>query len=88
MKKSDENKTENCTIINGVILTEKAINRLKDFQDHNNEMLENVSRVLADAVCLIARHYDDISADERAAVDYLMFELTFVRENINELVRP
>lgn len=87
MKKPETN-SENCTVVNGVILTDKAINRLKEFQEHDNEMLKDASRVLADAVCLIARHYDDISAEERGVVDYLMFELTFVRDNINELVKP
>ena len=86
--KNKEVKTENCTVVNGVILTDKAITRLKEFQEHDNEVLKDASRVLADAVCLIARHHDDISAEEREDVDYLMFELTFVRENISELARP
>ena len=83
-----QNKTENCTIVNGVVLTDKAIGQLKDFQEHNNEQLKEASRVMADAVCLIARHHDDISADEREAVDYLMFELTFIRDNFNKLAKP
>lgn len=88
MKKSDENKAENCTIVNGVVLTEKAIKQLKNFQEHNNEQLKEASRTIADAVCLIARHHDDISADDREAVDYLMFELTFIRDNFNDLAKP
>lgn len=86
MKKSNEIKTH--VEVGGAILTEKAIHQLKTLQEHNNEMLENNSRIIADAVCFMAKHYDDISAEERDAANYLMFELTFVRDNMNELAKP
>jgi len=86
--KNQEVKTENCTIVNGVMLTDKAIDRLQEMQAHNNESLENSLRIIKDAVFLLARHYDDFKGEELDKVNYLKFELTFVYDNFKELARP
>jgi len=74
--------------IQGVSLSEKAISRLKEMQDHNNESLQNSLRIIKDAVFLLDRHYDDFKGEELDSVNYLKFELTFVYDNFKELAKP
>jgi len=88
MKKSDENKTENCTIVNGVLLTDKAIEFLKEIQSHDNELLDDSCRIIADVICLVIKHSDDIYDSEKTKVASLLTELAMVRDNFSQLARP
>lgn len=83
-----ETKTENATIINGVVLTENAIEFLKNFQSHDNELLEDASRVIADIICLIVKHFDDIYGSEKSKVTELLTDLSMIRDNFSQLAKP
>lgn len=82
MKKSDENKTENCTIINGVVLTKNVFQFIEMMQDENNYCLNEVREDLSNTISLLimAKEYftecDDILSDFEREV-----------QNINRLSR-
>ena len=74
--------------IQGVTLTEEALDELKEMQAHNNDSLNNSLRIIKDAVFLLDRHYDDFKGKELEKVNYLKFELTFVHDNFQKLAKP
>lgn len=74
--------------VDGVILTQKAINRLIILQEHNNEMLKDSVRCISDVICLVEMHRVDLVDDEVDEVNTLLNELSIIRRNFNELARP
>ena len=87
MKKSDENKTENCTIVNGVVLTEKAIDTLKEFQENNNYWLKYLAEEISNTVCFLAKKMDDYTTGKEEAIE-LMSILGQLRDEFKQLQKP
>lgn len=81
-------KIEDATVINNVVLTDKAINSLEELQRNDNEYIRDIKEYVADAVCFIGRHFDEIPKDELAKVQALLTNLSFIRERFDELKRP
>lgn len=87
MTKVNEN-SEKATIVNGVVLTKKAISRLAVLQEHNNDQLDDSSRIIADAICFIANYLDDVDSTETTEANRLMNELAIIRKEFNDLAKP
>jgi hypothetical protein len=77
---------EKANIINGVVLTEAAIARLKFFQDYDNEPLESLRDCIANASDLIHMY---LPADEYSVeIKNLLVDLSFIRKYLQELRKP
>jgi hypothetical protein len=87
MKKAEENKTENCTIVNGVVLTEKAIEILKQFQETDNYWLKYLLEEISNTVCFLAKKMDDYTKGQEEAV-ILMSLLGQLRDELKALQKP
>lgn len=74
--------------INGVVLTQKAIDRLKSLQNGNNELLKDSDRVIANAICLILQNFGGLRNDEKIEVANLLEEMAIVRYNMKDLACP
>lgn len=74
--------------ISGIVLTKKAIERLKTLQDGNNELLKDSERIIADAICLILQNFESFTGDEKETVTNLLEEMAIVRHNIDDLASP
>lgn len=87
--KNSVTKTENCTIINGLVLTEQAIDRLREFQDRDNDCIDGIQRSLANAVCLISANLDYFkdSIYFKKAKDSIT-DLAIFREWFDDLKKP
>lgn len=84
-----ENKTENCTIVNGVILTENAIKALLEYQENDNYNLRNLTiDPLSDVICLLARNIDSCNEQDKEEIIGSMITLSWIRENIKALMKP
>jgi|GEM_PF-2118477 len=74
--------------IEGVILTEKAINQLKYFQDGNNDDLNFNLETIANAICYIASRMYDKVGEELKESAMIISGLSNVRDNIVNLRKP
>jgi hypothetical protein len=87
MKKS-ENKVEVVTVVNGVVLTPEAIDQLKVMQEANNSYIKDERRILADVVCFIASHLDEISDSEKEKGIALIKDLSQTRDWMEIIQKP
>lgn len=83
-----DTKTENAIIVDGVVLTKKAVTQLIQFQENDNDFIKDTNRIIADAICEIIKFSDDYREDDRPRINALLQDLTIVRQNINELQKP
>lgn len=82
-------KTENATIINGVVLTGQAINKLKVFQETDNSMIDDCQRIIADGICFLALLLDNYDHEPtQKKVVTTITELSYVRDHFNDLRKP
>lgn len=82
-------KPENATIINGAILTQAAIDKMREFQDADNELINDCQRIIADGICFLALlldNYDHEPTQKRVVTT--MTELSYVRDHFNDLRKP
>ena len=84
-----ENKTENCTIVNGVVLTDKAIEFLKSLQNCNNSGLDADIDAISNGVCYIGSNiYQLETAEEFKVAALVMSDLCILREELKQLMKP
>ena len=77
--------------IEGVILTSELLKCLKGFQDHDNEELDSLANVVAEAVCFIGSNiymFHDHQDEERKEALQVISDLSIVRENLKKLKKP
>ena len=74
--------------IDGVILTREAIHRLKNFQENGNDNIQSIRDNIADAVCFIGQNLDSVHKDDFQKIQYLITDLSFIRDYFNELRKP
>jgi len=85
----NQSKIENATIINGVTLTEDAIDRLKLFQERNNDGIEEIQKGLGSAVCLISANLDYFDkGDGLKKVKFVLTDLAIIRDWFDDLRKP
>lgn len=86
---NNKSKIENATIINGVTLTEDAIERLKQLQERNNDGIDEVQKGLANALCLISANLDYFDhGDDLKKVKLILTDLAIVRDWFDDLRKP
>jgi len=85
MKNSE---TKPAMIIEGVVLTEDAINTLKGFQNANNDFLECNLEVLADAICYINDTMDDTQKVEFKNAIEISRALSALRGYLKKIKKP
>lgn len=86
MKKSDENKTENCTILNGVVLTQKAVGFIESLQASNNNYLNEVVQELTATISVLIDVMDDV--DEESEVREKIKYLNTFTKALKALAKP
>ena len=77
---------EKVTLINGVLLTDKAIARLIEFQDRDNESIEEIRTCIADAIAFI-----HINVNQKELTEELRFVITdlfFIRDYFLDFKKP
>jgi len=88
MTKIAENKLINIIQIEGVYLTPKAIDTLKNLQGNNNEVLDNLLYCLHEAIRYIASNDPAISNDEANLQLDTIKEVNLVYSFIKDLKKP
>ena len=92
MKTNLEEKSVKTHIeIEGVILTPELINRLKDFQERDNENVDNFINVIAEAVCFIARNiymFHEHQEAERKQALQVIADISILRDYMKEFKKP
>ena len=79
--------TENCTIINGAVLTNSVIKRIADFQENENENVQSCRDTLANAVCFIGRNLDSTENKTNEIRD-LITDLSYIRDYFLDFKKP
>lgn len=74
--------------VDGVILTEKAILRLKKFQDHDNESLDFSIQIIQRGIRTIVHNMDGYEADELKKIQNVLTDLSYVCDWIEDLEKP
>lgn len=84
-----EENSEKATIINGVVLTGKAVNRLKEFQSNNNEIIGSIREYMADAICIMAINMDySRDKEDQEKLKRTIADLSYVRDYFDDLRKP
>lgn len=78
----------NATEINGVVLTAKAINRLKQLQDRDNEGITHFSHSLERGIRMIAHNFSSCDEEEIKKNQSVLTDLTCLCDLIEDLERP
>jgi len=82
-------KTENATIVNGVVLTNDAIARLVELQAGDNDGIRSAREILSDAICMMALMMDNYNHEPtQDKAKRLMIDMSYIRDNFNDLRKP
>lgn len=80
--------TESATIVNGVVLTDEAINTLHSRQTENNGVLNSELEGISNIVCFIGSSYDSLNEDEQeACMEHIRF-LSSLRDWLKTIKKP
>lgn len=74
--------------VEGVILTEKAIARLKQLQRHDNAGIDEFTHVIQRGICALAHNLDNYTEEEITAINHLARDLAFACDVIKDLEKP
>lgn len=74
--------------VGGVILTDAAINRLKEFQESDNEQISSNRENIADAICFIGKNFDYANREDVQQLQDLITNLSFIRDYFNDFKKP
>lgn len=90
-----ENKTENYTIVNGVVLTEKAVCFLNKLQELDNQLISYIREDLSDSISMLIDFLDLIDESERDRdIEYehlIMQKIKFLNtfnKQMKDLMKP
>ena len=72
----------------GAILTQKAIAQIASLQEHDNYMLKESSRVIADFICLVLQNRSSFVDAVLPKLDALLVDLAIIRDNNEDLAKP
>lgn len=86
--KNADNKTENTTIINGLVLTNATIDALKGLQNSDNDLLKCNMDILADAVGYVNETMDNFEGEEFKEAVEMAQALSALRKMLNKLKKP
>ena len=74
--------------LEGVILTESAIKRLKAFQEKGNEDLLSMRDYIAEAICFLSTETDSLDDPRNEEIYMIMSTLGHLRQDLNDLRKP
>ncbi len=74
--------------VGGVILTEKAIYRLKILQEHDNEGIDHMSKIVQMGIRAIVHNLDNYEPDEIKKIQCVLTDLSYVCDWIEDLQKP
>ena len=74
--------------VGGVILTEKAINRLKTLQFQDNTGIDYFSKVIQRGIRAIVRNLEDVEPDELKKLQAVLTDMATVCDWIEDLEKP
>lgn len=77
-----ENKTENCTIVNGVVLTKGVFEFIEMMQDEDNWVLKSIREQLSNTISLLV-----LAKEYFTNADEIMSEIEQEVQNINRISR-
>lgn len=85
--KSKPETTEKVTILNGAVITEKVLERIIDFQDHDNEQIKSIRNCIADAIGFI---HKNMPSDELRDPEMLnvLTDLSYIRDYYLDFEKP
>lgn len=86
MEKKNQTVTQ-ITEINGAMLTQSAINRIKTLQEQDNYVINTSRDAIADAVCFIGKNLDG-SENQTEEIRQLITDLSFIRDYFTDLKKP
>lgn len=81
-------KNGNSIVIEGITLTPELVNRIQGYQAENNEHIEIVREVIAEAVCFIGMHIDGSTDYEKEEINNLVAGLSHIRNELNDFRMP
>jgi hypothetical protein len=83
-------ETKMCIELEGIILTEKALEKLRSLQANNNEYIEMNLKTIGDAVCRLACLMQEcqMNIEQRTETTDIMSDLSFLRDNFVDLRKP
>jgi len=79
-------KSENATIINGVVLTDRACKQLTVLQEGDNHLIKHCRESIADAICHMTTDISNV--EELKQVGPIIQELSFIRGLLEDLRKP
>jgi hypothetical protein len=79
---------EEAVIINNVVLTQKAIDRLRSYQEMNNNGAKIANEVISDAICLIAFLFQSATDEKQKEASGILADLSSVRDDIKTFMKP
>lgn len=74
--------------VGGAILTQKAIALIVSLQEHDNYMVKDTSRVMADFICLVLQNRNSFVDAVQPKLDELLGDLASIRNNFEDLKKP
>ena len=84
-----EETIEKATIINDVVLTDKATRQLKDLQQNDNEKIHETRNYIADAICQLAIALDNAPRHEdEQQLKRTISDLSYTRDYFSDLKKP
>ena len=84
---NQEQKIEHCTIVNGVTLTQRAIEFLQSLQRDNNGYLKEVCEELNNTVCMLIDALEKEEDAQNGILDKIKY-LNTLSKNFKRLMKP
>jgi arginine decarboxylase-like protein len=89
MKTKVNEKTENAIIVQGVVLTDKAVEMLKGLQNDDNSLIKADRDDIGDAICNMLQLLDASDQESfKEKINKSVIALTYVREHLEDLQKP
>jgi len=82
------NKIENVVVVGGVSLTEKAIVRLQQLQNHDNSGIDYMTKTIQQAIRTIVRDLGNFDHAELEKIQTLLSNMACVCDWIEALEKP
>jgi hypothetical protein len=82
-------KSESAIIVQGVVLTDRAIEMLKGLQNDDNDLIKDTRNSICDAICNMIQLLDASGQESfRDKINESIRILTYAREYFEDLQKP
>jgi len=86
--KNTEDKAATCAIINGVVLTDRAINYLKGLQQDDNALIKDIRDELNNAISELLEATDYAVEESVPEINELIKFINTFNQNLKYLMKP